>query len=180
MPQSKETTLSPAAITKLKAIFQDIDRDGSGVISIAEFTAACDKLSIVTTEEETKDFYNADESGNDGLCFDEFCNYYRLRLWKAFREIDVDSSGEITVEELQKSFEKLGFQATLREVHSVLREVDKDHSKTVDFHEFCDFFCSLPSPNLRSIIEKWASGLSVDTGTIYYCPTYTPLALRVS
>ena len=49
---------------------------------------------------------------------------------------------------------------------TLLAEVDRDQSDSVDFHEFCNFFCSLPSPSVRSIVEQWASGPSVDTGEL--------------
>lgn len=156
--------LGPKVTERLQSVFNSIDSDSSGTISVQEFQQACCQLSISVTQEELDFFSSSDASGDGELNFKEFTQFYVERLQKAFREIDTDNSGEISVDELKGAFEELGFPATEREVRAVLFEVDSDRSETVDFSEFCSFFCSLPSPNVRSIVEQWASGLSVDTG----------------
>ena len=156
--------LGPNVLKRLKLVFDSIDIDKSGTISVQEFQQACRELSICITQEEVDFFLTSDASGDGKLNFQEFSQFYVRRLEKAFKEIDADDSGEISVDELKGAFEKLGFPATKREVRAVLAEVDRDQSGTVDLSEFCAFFCSLPSPSVRSVVEQWASGLSVDTG----------------
>ena len=156
--------LGPSVLKRLKLVFDSIDIDKSGTISVQEFQQACRELSICVTQEEVDFFLASDASGDGKLNFQEFSQFYVRRLEKAFKEIDADDSGEISVDELKGAFEKLGFPATKREVRAVLAEVDRDQSGTVDLSEFCAFFCSLPSPSVRSVVEQWASGLSVDTG----------------
>ena len=156
--------LSNNSIKKLKHIFDEIDSDCSGNISQDELILACKKLSIDVENNQLKDFLESDVSGDGELNFHEFCHFYLARLRSIFNEIDGDSSGSIGVDELRRAFCKVGFQVTEREVLSLLAQVDKDNSETVDFSEFCNFFCSLPAPDFRLIVEKWASGLSVDTG----------------
>ena len=145
-------------------MFLSIDSDGSKTISLTELKDACGKLSMSVSPEDIGDFIGSD-SNNDGvLDFKEFQSFYIHQLQKVFNEIDTDNSGEIDVLELKNAFERLGFQATQREVRTLLAEVDKDKNARVDLEEFCNFFCSLPSPDLRMIVQQWASGLSLDTG----------------
>jgi len=92
------------------------------------------------------------------------CNFYVFRLRKAFDIIDEDKSGEIHINELKKALEKLGFQSSQSEVKELLKQVDKDSSDSVNFNEFCNCFCYLPSPDFRVIVHQWATGLSIDTG----------------
>ena len=106
----------------------------------------------------------SDVTGDGELNFKSSVIFYLVRLRGIFNEIDADNSGSIGVYELRNAFSKVGFHVTQREVLSLLAQVDKDNSETVDFSEFCNFFCSLPAPDFRLIVEKWASGLSVDTG----------------
>ena len=156
--------LSKGSIKKLRRVFDEIDSDSSGRISQDELSLACKKLSIDVESSQLKDFLESDVSGDGELNFHEFCHFYLARLRSIFSEIDADNSGSIGVDELRRAFCKVGFHATEREVLSLLAQVDKDNSETVDFAEFCSFFCSLPAPDFRLIVEKWASGLSVDTG----------------
>jgi Ca2+-binding EF-hand superfamily protein len=160
--------LSKDSIKKLRCIFEDIDSDSSGRISQDELIQACNKLSIDVENNQLKHFLESDVSGDGELDFHEFCLFYLACLRSIFSEIDIDNSGSIGVDELKRAFSKVGFHATDREVLSLLAQVDKDNSETVDFSEFCNFFCSLPAPDFRLIVEKWASGLSVDTG-IFSC-----------
>lgn len=161
------SVLGANVLKRLQLVFDSIDTDKSGTISAQEFQQACRELSICVNQEELDFFLGSDASGDGKLNFQEFSQFYVRRLEKAFKDIDADNSGEISVDELKGTFEKLGFPATEREVRAVLAEVDRDQSGTVDFIEFCTFFCSLPSPNVRSVVEQWASGLSVDTGLCF-------------
>ena len=164
MMDSVTSHLSKDSIKKLRFIFEEIDSDSSGEISQNELIQACKKLSIDVESNQLKHFLESDVSGDGELDFHEFCRFYLTCLQSIFSEIDVDSSGCIGVDELRSAFGKVGFHATEREVLALLAQVDKDNSETVDFSEFCNFFCSLPAPDFRLIMEKWASGLSVDTG----------------
>ena len=158
------TPLGSKALCRLREIFDEIDKDNSGAISVEEFTLACNELSLVVTSDELADFRSSDISQDGELDFHEFCAFYASRLRKVFDEIDTDKSGEIGRMELQTAFSKLGYKATEREVRSMLAEVDADNNEEISFSEFSNYFCSMPSPNMKAIIEKWASGLSIDTG----------------
>lgn len=156
--------LRPETISKLRKVFEKIDVDSSGTISLEEFCRACERLSIKVGEEEIADFKTSDQSQDSELSFDEFCGFYVFRLRKAFDKIDEDKSGEIHISELKQALEKLGFESSQSEVKELLKQVDKDSSDSVNFHEFCNCFCYLPSPDFRVIVHQWATGLSLDTG----------------
>lgn len=156
--------LKPRTLDKLRSVFDEIDVDKSGTISLAEFSQACKKLSIRVGDDELKDYRKSDIAGDGELSFNEFSNFYVSRLKKTFDKIDTDQSGEVGVTELKFAFDALGMNSTLREVRTLLLDVDKDKSESVNFEEFCNFFCALPSPDFRIIVQQWATGLSLDTG----------------
>lgn len=164
MKKISGVVLQPKTIGKLRDVFREIDTDNSGTVSFLEFSQACHKLSIKVGVEELKDFKASDISGDGELSFDEFCTFYITRLRNAFSKIDVDGNGEVGAVELRNAFRSLGFSSTLREVRALLLQVDKDRNEAVNLDEFCNFFCFMPSPDIRTIMERWAAGLSIDTG----------------
>ena len=164
---------------KLLLVFNDIDTDKSGSISIQEFRNACEKLSLQVSPDDIKEFLSSDTSGDDALDFKEFSIFYVKRLKKVFDVLDNDRSGEISVDELQHAFNKLGYKATIREVNLLLSQVDADKNGLVNFNEFCFYFSSVPSPDVRTILEQWASGLSVDVGTDLVPPPLPPPSVPI-
>ena len=167
------------AHSKLQVVFNTIDTDRSGTVSVAEFRKACSQLSLNVSQQELKEFFDSDTSGDQQLDFVEFTNFYVSRLRGVFEQIDKDGSGEINPHELREAFSELGYSATEREIKTVLDEVDKDNNQLVDFTEFCSYFCSMPSPSVRGVIEKWASGLSVDVGSDLAPPPLPPASVPI-
>ena len=158
--------LEPKAVNRLHNVFDMIDKDGSGSISVEEFTQACSELSIEASSDELSDFVRSDCSADGELDFEEFCTFYTTRLRKVFDEFDTDRSGDIDRQELRGAFRNLGYKTTEREVQSMLAKVDSDGNETISFAEFCNYFSSMPSPSMKMVMEKWALGSSIDTGLL--------------
>lgn len=164
---------------RVSAVFDEIDVDNSGTISTGELEAACKALSITVTAEDINSFMEADSSGDGLLDLEEFCKFYESRLRVVFDSLDIDGNGSISVNELKTACSKLGYSLNNRQLQILLSQVDTDRNGLVDFNEFCDYFSSLPSPNVTLIIEQWASGLGVDTGTDLAPPSLPPPAVSI-
>ena len=153
---SRQNTLSPVALDTLNKLFDSIDTDHSKTISVDEFRHACHKLSLPVTDETVKDFLKS--STNGLVTFDQFCKYYLQRLGQVFSHFDLDKSGEISAAELGAVFQKLGVTLSERELHVIISQADKDANGEVNFTEFCEFFATLPSPDVQSVVKLWSSG----------------------
>ncbi|XP_011409833.1 PREDICTED: calcium-binding mitochondrial carrier protein SCaMC-1-like [Amphimedon queenslandica] len=164
---------------KLLSLFNKLDKDGSGNISLEELSLACSDLSIKLTEDEKRRFLRADSSGDRLLDFEEFCSFYTQSLQGVFDNIDKDKSGEISVAELEDAFKRLGQSVNGRELKALLAQVDKDKNGRVDFNEFSEYFISLPSPSVRAVLEQWSSGLSVDVGSDLAPPVIPPPSMKI-
>lgn len=74
------------------------------------------------------------------------------RLRATFQKHDVDSSGELSVGELSSALTELGSPVSDADLQAVLRKVDKDGSKTVNFDEFCLLF---DEASLRNVFREF-------------------------
>lgn len=61
----------------------------------------------------------------------------------AFGFFDRDNSGQIDLDELSYSMEKLGYDLSYEELIEVIDRFDNDHNGQISFPEFVDFFKSL-------------------------------------
>ncbi|KAL0719101.1 hypothetical protein Bca4012_068425 [Brassica carinata] len=132
-------------IQGLKAMFANIDTDNSGTITYEELKEGLAKLGSKLTETEVKQLMDAaDVDGNGSIDYIEFItatmHRHRLEsddnLYKAFQHFDKDSSGYITIDELEVALKEYGMgdDATIKEV---LSDVDSDNDGRINYEEFC-------------------------------------------
>ncbi|CAA7031658.1 unnamed protein product [Microthlaspi erraticum] len=132
-------------IQGLKAMFANIDTDNSGTITYEELKEGLAKLGSKLTETEVKQLMDAaDVDGNGSIDYIEFItatmHRHRLEsnenLYKAFQHFDKDSSGYITIDELEAALKEYGMgdDATIKEV---LSDVDSDNDGRINYEEFC-------------------------------------------
>ena len=126
-------------------LFIEIDANGNGALSLAEVD-----LAVVTRWPQLnfkpaimRAFKLADKNGNGTLRKEEFFNFIHMiipcaNLMKKFREIDEDSSGSITFEELRKHKDVLGLKNVSNTMlRSFFKSIDSKGCGRVRFAEFC-------------------------------------------
>jgi Ca2+-binding EF-hand superfamily protein len=88
-----------------------LDKNGDGVVSFDEFIAAAvDKVSLLNQK----------------------------NIMSAFELIDIDGSGEITIDELKAAFESGGHEKDSGMWQEIMTEVDKDGDNKISKKEFFD------------------------------------------
>lgn len=137
-------TLSEEEIHGLKQMFNNIDTDGSGSITLEELRTGLSRLGSKLTETEIKQLMDAADIDNNGtIDYTEFItatmHRHRLEkeenLYKAFQYFDKDQSGFITRDELRQAMTEYGMgdEATIDEI---LDDVDTDKDGRINFEEF--------------------------------------------
>ncbi|CAI5946666.1 unnamed protein product [Closterium sp. NIES-65] len=136
-------SLREEEIRGLREMFQVMDTDRSGTITVEELRAGLRKfgaqlsdLEINKLMEET----DIDQSGE--IEYGEFLaatmHLSKLdqqeHLLRAFAFFDRDGSGNITLDELQKACEEL--KMSRKEIEAMMREVDENNDGTIDYNEF--------------------------------------------
>jgi calmodulin len=102
-----------------------------------------------TDAEITQVFQFVDSNSDGSIDFPEFLNLMEHTsnknnnndLLEAFREFDIDGSGQISRSELKKTMSKLGPNLSLSEeqLDDVLREMDENGNGEVSYEEFAAF-----------------------------------------
>ncbi|XP_074263761.1 calcium-dependent protein kinase 29-like [Silene latifolia] len=131
-------------IKGLKQMFNNIDTDRSGTITLEELKAGLARLGSRLTEPEIQQLMEAADVDNNGsIDYMEFItatmHRHRLdkeeNLQKTFLYFDKDNSGYITKEELRQAMEEYGMgdEATIKEI---LDDVDTDKDGQINYEEF--------------------------------------------
>ncbi|KAG2489663.1 hypothetical protein HYH03_011775 [Edaphochlamys debaryana] len=142
------THLPENEISGLKALFQEMDADGSGSITVEELREALRKKGTKIPQEELERIMaQADISGDGTLDYEEFLaatmNLAKLEheehLYMAFRFFDADDSGFITMDELHAALHRV---CSREEIEELMRQADTSGDGRIDYEEFCDLMRS--------------------------------------
>jgi calmodulin len=120
--------------------------DGDGELSVRELTFIMQGVGINPTEAEVINFIRTIDLDNNGsINFDEFVELMAKNKREAqteedfrmaWRMLDADEKGYLTLEELKEAVFKLGELATDREVEEMMHEVDVDGDGKLSFDDF--------------------------------------------
>ena len=147
--------LNPSEIVDIKELFQKLDKDGNGSITIDEMRKGLkDHLGRARNEEELLNIMeNADVDGNGEIDYNEFIaatininqTDMNERIWKVFQKFDIDGSGYITADEVIHGLKKLGLD--LEGVDGIFEVVDKNSDGKIDYTEFRQMMYSTNDPS---------------------------------
>ncbi|PNH07749.1 Calcium-dependent protein kinase 17 [Tetrabaena socialis] len=135
--------LTPDEIAGLKELFKSIDADSSGTITVEEMRKALAQWGHKINEVELQQLMAIADVDGDGLIdYNEFvaATMHLSKLEKeellqtAFKQIDKDGSGTISVAELEQELKKFGIYDDAKEL---LATADTNGDGQIDYLEFC-------------------------------------------
>jgi calcium-dependent protein kinase len=133
--------LSEEEIKKIKAIFQSIDIDNDGKLSLEEMKKAVSLADGMKIEDIEKLFKSIDTDNSGNIEYTEFIsasiekNIYlkEEKLKEAFKLFDADGSGKISRAEIEKI---LHMDKHSKEIDAIMAKHDINKDGEIDFQEF--------------------------------------------
>ena len=133
--------LSEEEIKKIKAIFETIDTDNDGKLSLEELKKAVSLTDGMKIEYIEQLFKSIDTDNSGNIEYTEFIsasiekNVYlnEEKLKEAFKLFDVDGSGKISRAEIEKV---LHMEKQSKEIDAIMAKHDINKDGEIDFQEF--------------------------------------------
>ena len=154
----KTVAMNDAEKRYLKNMFEAIDTDKSGTITVNELKACVGKGHFKLSESDLSALLkSADVDGSGGIEYEEFLAATMSRsklekeeyLYKAFLHFDTNKDGKLSVDEITAAIGGLGLgDGSQDEALAVIAECDKDGDGEVDYDEFIAMMRANPSNTL--------------------------------
>ncbi|KAG2719821.1 hypothetical protein I3843_02G004900 [Carya illinoinensis] len=145
-PRGRHHGLTQQKRQEIKEAFELFDTDGSGTIDAKELNVAMRALGFEMTEEQINQMIaDVDKDGSGAIDFDEFVHMMTAKigerdtkeeLMKAFRIIDQDKNGKISVSDIKRIAKELGENFTDKDIQDMIEEADRDRDGEVSADEF--------------------------------------------
>eukprot|EP00092_Neocalanus_flemingeri_P076944 GFUD01095484.1.p1 GENE.GFUD01095484.1~~GFUD01095484.1.p1 ORF type:complete len:162 (+),score=52.23 GFUD01095484.1:67-552(+) len=150
MMAQNERKLSGERLDELRGVFNSIDKNGDGVLCIAELEHVFKLVGITESQTITAIIAQWDVEGTGKVSFQDFVKIMEQRdldssesmeekddrfIRKAFSSFDANNDGFITREELKTVLEQMG-HVTESEVTTLLKEADTNRDNKIDIEEF--------------------------------------------
>ena len=140
------TQLPERDIHHLGQLFEQIDTNSDGYLTVDELRVALEKQQENTNLSELKkimEFIDTDKNGKINYseflacCLESSLLQTEMYLEFIFRELDQDKSGKISGDEIRNIFATNNI-ATNKDVDKIIKECDKNNDGGIDYKEFMD------------------------------------------
>ncbi|XP_054567626.1 calcium-binding mitochondrial carrier protein SCaMC-1-like isoform X2 [Eptesicus fuscus] len=139
-------------------LFQDLDRNGDGVVDITELREGLKNWSSTFGMESEKEIFKAgDTNADSGLDFQEFMQYlkdHEKKMRLAFNSLDLNKD-EIETSEIISGLKSLGIDVSEAQAKNILRSMDSDGTMTIDWDEWKYYFLLHPAKTIDEIAGFW-------------------------
>ena len=146
-------SLTPQEEEEIKKFFMMCDNDDNGMLDLAELQKMFAKFNVIVRQDDLKTFLDTIDSDGDGTVdFDELMTYIEVILSEhytndevinAFSMIDIDGSGDVTLEEVAHAMEDADCGISHDDVVYLLQEADLNSDGKISFSEFRSLFLGL-------------------------------------
>mmetsp|Transcript_10679 Transcript_10679/g.25402 ORF Transcript_10679/g.25402 Transcript_10679/m.25402 type:complete len:524 (+) Transcript_10679:28-1599(+) len=130
------------SLVKLKHVFQELDQDGDGTLTVKEVVQALEQTGLADCTElvqglDTDNTSTVDYTEFLAAAMDKHVYMQEDAIWTAFRSFDLDGDGCISEQELHQVLASGAVDSqSVAKVREMMQECDFDGNGTIDFDEF--------------------------------------------
>jgi len=156
-----DPSLVAAESKRLHKLFQDLDHDQDGSISVEDITTGLHKMGYYHIEyHDIEEYLAKSDSNQDGvLDLNEFTAYlieHEKHLHFVFSSLDKDQDGRLSVSELIVAFHEMGIDLQEVEAQILLKRIrEDDMTLDMDYKEWREMLQFAPSSDPEDIINYW-------------------------
>ncbi|CAK7304611.1 Calcium-binding mitochondrial carrier protein SCaMC-1 [Vulpes lagopus] len=151
-----------------KTLFQNLDRDGDGLVDIVELQEGLRNWSSSFGVNSGAEIFKAGNTNDDsGLDFGEFMQYlkdHEKKMRLAFNSLDKNDDGIIETSEIIAALKSLGMHISEAQAKKIIQSIDSDGTLTVDWDEWKYYFLLHPATNIDEIAHFWKNSTIIDIG----------------
>jgi len=137
-----------ASDAEFAVVMARVDKDGGGDVSLKEFDRALKAAEKLPKKQKAEEA-NLVPKKKQGITAEDreefrqiFCLFKQLTKKEATEAgqeqlVAMDSSGTISVDELEQLLEGVGMKLQPDDISNMIRDLDKDQNGNIDFEEFC-------------------------------------------
>lgn len=157
--------LGHTRLTTIHQVFRDMDANGDGVLSLGEVNQGFERIFGADSAEyaEVMDtFRSLDLDASERIDYTEFCaaglgqftSCQDDAIWASFKAFDIDDSGRITRDEVQKVLADVDVRRAWTDgvcadvIRQVMESFDKDGDGSLNFEEFMAIMLEASSGHL--------------------------------
>lgn len=147
--------LTPQEEEEIKKFFMMCDNDDNGMLDVSELQKMFANFNVIVRQEDIKNFLEHIDADEDGtIDFDELVTYIEEILSEhysnddvvnAFSMIDIDGSGDVTLDEVARAMETADVGIPHDDVIYLLQEADLNSDGKISFSEFRSLFLGITS-----------------------------------
>lgn len=152
-------SLKPLPEATIKKLFDELDADSSGDITLAELELAGrnKKLGPLYSLDSCKSFLAlADMDGSNTLDYDEFRAWVLDRervLSQLFEQLDVDNKGCVSAAKFQHALVDMGCEMSVNQAEKIIHILDEDQNGTLEYEELLHAALIFPGES-NEIIDR--------------------------
>merc|ERR1712110_1099647 len=171
--------LTDDGLRQLKDLFMSMDDNNDGTLSIGELKDGLQKAGVSLPPNIDHIWEQIDTDGSGVIDYTEFMaasmdkrKYMEEDVcWKAFKSLDMDSSGTLDREEIMRLLvgesvaDLVQCELTEHEVDEIMKEVDLNGDGKIDFDEFMVMMRRIPQAQLIQLSNQKANKRSASKGS---------------